>query len=268
MSTDSFKEAAQQRPQFGVGIMYPAAGIIESIGAGWDWIWLDTQHGQADYSILLEMVRTSQAMKLAAIVRPASHEQGTLGRVMDMAPDGLIIPQVDTVEQAQKIVSATRFPPLGDRSYGGRRVIDKGGRGYYQSANEQVTVLVQIESPEAIDNAEAIASVDGIDGLFFGPDDVKMRLGLPIDSSLGEPQLAAALESVSQSARSAGKLCGCVAVTQQAAKQVVDAGYRVIVATADVALLRTSVALKLAEFKPLRDQTGLKANAGDMSSSY
>ena len=142
----------------GLSLNYPAPGIIECMGAGWDWLWIDGQHGQMDYQSMLQCVRTADACGLAPIPRVSRHEPGTIGPVMDMKPAGILVPMVDTVAQARNIVEAVYFPPLGKRSFGGRRVTDVGGRNYYQTANEDTLLVVQIETPEGAANAEAIAA--------------------------------------------------------------------------------------------------------------
>jgi 2-keto-3-deoxy-L-rhamnonate aldolase RhmA len=110
-------------------------------------------------------------------VRVAGHEAGPIGLALDMGATGVIVPCVDTAEQARALVTAAKFPPLGNRSYGGRRPIDLHGRMYAHTANEDTLLLLQIESPLAITNAEQIAAIPGVDGLFLGPDDIMFRRG-------------------------------------------------------------------------------------------
>ena len=95
----------------GMGFMYPAAGIIEGAGRGWDWAWIDGQHGEMDYRTTLECVRVAQACGLLPVVRVPGHEYGFIGPAMDMAPAGIMIPMVDTAEQAQQLVESMRFGP-------------------------------------------------------------------------------------------------------------------------------------------------------------
>ena len=108
----------------GFGLGLPAAAIIEHACGGWDWLWIDGQHGQHDYRSMLECVRAADACDIAPIVRVPGHDYGTIGRVLDMRPAGIMVPMIDTAEDARAVVDAVRFPPLGKRSYGGRRSID------------------------------------------------------------------------------------------------------------------------------------------------
>ena len=171
-------------PQLGLNVSYPAAGVVERIGPDWDWIWLDGQHGQIGYGEMLQLVRACDLIQRPAFVRVPGHEAGPIGLRLDMGATGIIVPCVDTPEQAQALVDAAKFPPLGERSFGGRRPIDFNGRTYSNTANEHTILVVQIETLQAIDNAEKIAVILGVDALFFGPDDVMLRRGFPIHPCL------------------------------------------------------------------------------------
>src|ERR1051326_7954884 len=117
-------------PQLGICVSYPAPGIVERIGIDWDWIWVDGQHSDQSYQETLAIVRACDLVQRPAMVRVPSHEFGGIGRALDMGATGVIVPLVDTPEQARAVVRAAKFPPLGGRSYGGRRPIDSLGRLY------------------------------------------------------------------------------------------------------------------------------------------
>jgi len=225
----------------GFAVTYPAAGIVESIGKEWDWIWIDGQHGQMDYRTQLECVRTAASVSRLTVVRVPGHEYGIIGPVMDMAPDGIMVPMVDTADQAGGVVQAVRFPPVGNRSYGGRRVIDVGGRDYCKRAAEECALVVQIETPEAVDNVEAIAATEGVDVLFVGAADMRLRLGIDMGTPITESgELADAMAKTAQAAAKAGKFCGCVAMTPDLLKMAVSLGYQLIGGGGDIAFLRES----------------------------
>lgn len=234
----------------GLVLNYPAPGIIECMGAGWDWLWIDGQHGQMDYQSMLQCVRTAEACGLAPIPRVSGHEVGTISLVMDMRPAGMLVPMVDTVEQAMNIVEAVYFPPLGKRSFGGRRVVDVGGRDYCQTANDDTLLVMQIETPEGAANAEAIAALDGVDALFVGPDDTKVRLGIPINTRIAESdELARMMEGVAKAARNAGKFVGCPVGDLESFAMVLGLGYRLMACGGDVPFLRTMSAARLKELR-------------------
>jgi 4-hydroxy-2-oxoheptanedioate aldolase len=230
----------------GFGLMYPAPGIIEAIGRGWNWVWIDGQHGQHDYASLLECVRAADACGLGSIVRVPSLEFGAIGRVLDMRPSGIMIPMVETADQARAAANAAKFPPIGSRSYGGRRPIDLHGRAYFQTANEETLLVLQIETPLGAANAAEIARVEGADALFFGSDDMKMHLGIPIDMPAEmSPELAEAMKATTEATRLSKRLAGCVAASGGALRNAVKLGYRLIVGGSDVGFLRGAAASTL-----------------------
>lgn len=186
--------------------MYPAPGIVERIGPDWDWIWLDGQHGQlGGYTEMLAMVRACNLIQRPAFVRIPGQDPSWISLALDMNADAVIVPQVDSAEEAAKMVQSAKFPPLGDRSYGGRRPIDFKGRTYCEQANGETLLVCQIESLEALQNADAIAAVPGVDALFLGPDDLFLRKGAPMDAPRDEAMLADALRTVVEACRAHGK---------------------------------------------------------------
>jgi len=238
----------------GFSLSLPAAAIIETASTGWDWVWIDGQHGQHDYRTILESVRVADACGIAPIVRVPGHEASLIGRALDMRPAGIMVPMVDTPDDARRVVEAARFPPLGKRSYGGRRAADLEGREYVETADERMLLLAQIETIEGVRNAQAIAATEGVDVLFFGPDDMKVRLGIPINASINEsPKLAEALEQTVTAAKSAGKITGCVTPTAEVLKLAVSLGCSLLVGGGDVAFLRTTAPAKLAELRAVLD---------------
>ena len=234
----------------GVSITYPAPGMLEIFGAGWDWTWIDGQHGQLDYRTILECVRVSDAMGLAPVVRVPGHEYGIIGPMIDLRPSGIMVPMVDTAEQARQVVKAARFPPLGKRSYGGRRIRDLEGVDYFRTANTEMLVLAQIETPEAVAHAEAIAATPGVDALFLGADDLKIRLGLPGTLSVTDSDaLIRAMEQTSRAAKNTGKFAGCVALNVPTLSLAISQGYRIIAGGGDVPFFREVAGKKLKEFR-------------------
>ncbi len=188
-------------------------------------------------------------MNLGTVMRIATLDPLQLGYYADLAPSAIMIPMINTADQAREVVAGLRFPPLGNRSYGGRRVIDLHGREYHREV--PLLVVAQIETLEAVDNAEAIASVEGIDALFFGPDDMRCQLGLPMDASaLENEKMRAGAERTAQAAANTGKFVGTVALMPDAIQVYMDFGYRIFVVGGDIIFLRGSAAEKLKEIEP------------------
>ena len=234
----AFRKALQSGvPQLGCNFMYPSPGAIERIGGDWDWIWIDGQHGQQSYESTMACVRACHLIGRAAIPRVASHEPGAIGQVLDMGAAGVIVPVVNTVEEARLLVRAAKFPPLGQRSYGGRRPIDLWGRGYSDTANDDTLLIVQIESPEAVENAEAIAAIPGVDALFLGPDDILLRRGVPPLAPRTRENLGPDMEAVARACRNQGKASVCVGIGRDPLRLCLEVGYSMIVAGGDVPFL-------------------------------
>jgi 2-keto-3-deoxy-L-rhamnonate aldolase RhmA len=239
MNGKTFRAAlASGVPQFGLCIMYPCPGELERIAPDWDWLWIDGQHGEMGYEDLLAMVRACDAVGKPAFVRSPSHDTGRIGLALDTAAAGVIVPLVDTSEEARKLVHAAKFPPIGGRSYGGRRPVDLHGRLFSDKANEEVLLIVQIESPQAIENADAIAAVPGVDVLFLGPDDVMMRRGFSMDSPRSKNTLGSDMQAVVAACRKHGKFSLASGGTNaDMIRFCVEAGFNMIVAGGDIRFL-------------------------------
>jgi len=237
---NNLREELEKGPMLGFGIMWPQVGMIERIGPDWDWFWIDGQHGELDYSDVLAAVRASNLVRRPAVVRVPGHEPGPIGKMLDTACEAVMVPMVETAEEARALVRAAKFPPLGSRSYGGRRPVDLFGRSYSHADRPQPMLVCQIETVEGARNAPSIAAVDGVDALFFGPDDMAMRMGMPMDQPRPKGCFDKEWESVARAAAKAGKFCGGVFTTPDVLRQAVAMGYRLIVASADSALVPAS----------------------------
>lgn len=227
-------------PQFGLAVTYPSPGVVERIGADWDWIWIDGQHGELGYSETLQLVRACDLIGRPAMVRVPGHEAGPIGLALDMGAAGIIVPCVDTPEQARAVVDAAKFPPLGKRSYGGRRAIDRRSRTYSDTANHDTLLVAQIETPEAIDNVDQIAAIAGVDALFLGPDDLLLRRGLSMDAPRSKENLGVELECVIRACRKHGKFGVMVGVGAALRELGLEMGFQMIVSGADVPFLANS----------------------------
>lgn len=242
MNRTSFRNALESgAPRFGINMMYPLPGAIERIGPDWDWIWIDGQHGEIGYANMLAMVRACNQIGKPAFVRVPHHEFGSIGLALDAAPSAVIVPVVDTVEQAKAVVNAAKFPPIGGRSYGGRRPVDLADRLYSETANEDVLLVVQIESPEAIDNADAIAALPGVDALFLGPDDIMMRRGYAMSATRSADTLGNDMKAVVAACRKHGKFSvASGGVNPKMVRYAVEVGFNMIVAAADMRFLASA----------------------------
>lgn len=248
---------------------YPAPGIIERVGGDWDWIWLDGQHGQlVGYDTMLSMVRACNFIKVPAFLRVPGNDPVWIALGLDMNADGIIVPQVDTVEDALKAVRAGKFPPLGNRSYGARRVIDVLGRGFSDDANTRTRIICQIESTEAVENAAAIAAIDGVDGLFFGPDDWALRQGISMTAARDNSVLLQAVTTVADACRAAGKDCFAPGLGAEGTAMMASAGVNYIVAGSDVPFLALSSQNASAVSRDAANGVIREAGATEATSTY
>lgn len=159
-----------------------ATSVEIAAQAGFDWLLLDFEHGSGSFSQLRAMLLACQAAQVAPIVRIRSIDPDTVKFVMDSGAAGIMFPYVSTAEEAEQAVRAIKYPPRGSRGVAGIIRATNYGQdwhAYFQEANERSLVVVQIETPQAVQCAEDIASVDGVDVLFVGPLDLSVNLGTP-----------------------------------------------------------------------------------------
>jgi 4-hydroxy-2-oxoheptanedioate aldolase len=141
----------------------------------------------------------------------------------------VIVAQTERVAQARLMAEVAKFPPLGNRSFGSRRLIDLYGRNYWETANREQLLILQVESPEALRRAPELAAVVGVDGLMFGPDDFTLRLGKPMEASSTNPEVWAAAVETARAAREEGKRAmGFAMPTTASIEAAVRAGFQMI----------------------------------------
>jgi 4-hydroxy-2-oxoheptanedioate aldolase len=242
----------------------PAANIVERMCQGWDFVWIDAQHGQHSYDSVLQAVRAAAVIGVDALVRVPGHEYGVLGPFADLASSAIMVPMVEDAAQAASVTRALRFPPTGNRSYGGRRMIDLYGRTYHHE--RELLVIAQIETLESVDNAASIIATDGIDMLFFSPDDMKVRLGIDVDTPIRQNELLMdGMKRVAAAAVDAGKFVGCVAGSPDILVAALDMGYRLFGCGSDIGFIRTSAAARLEETRAALAGKGYGPTAADGS---
>lgn len=225
-----FKQALREGPvQLGFWLALADPDIAEiCAGQGYDWLLIDGEHGPQTLPGIVGQLRAVEATPpCSAIVRIAGHDPVTIKQVLDLGAQTLMVPMVETAEQAQAIVIASRYPPAGERGLGGTRAARWGGYpAYVAEANAQVCIIAQIETATAVDNIEAIAAVDGIDALFLGPADLAATEGL-----LGASNFDALFKLTGEAlARmvATGKPAGILSRDERLVQQFLDGGARFI----------------------------------------
>ena len=213
-----------------------AAGIVGR--AGFDWVCIDAQHGFIDAAEVRVMLGGLGLGACPAIVRTPWHDPGFAMRALDAGASGILFPTIEDSEQARQAVAACRFPPAGYRSWAALGL--HGDRP--AAANDAVSCGVMIETQAALTNVEAILDVPGVDFAFVGPDDLAISLGHAPTTEPTEPEVLAAIEHVraacSDRGLPAGIYCGSTAMVRRWAA----AGFRILAATSDTALLAEATA--------------------------
>ncbi len=224
----------------GYASSYPHPGAIQFGCRGWDLLWMCSQHGHYTYDNTYSCLLAAESLGINTMIRVPGHEPDYLSRILDLAPDAVMIPLVNTAEQARAIARIATYPPHGVRSFGGPRNLAVVGDDFYKKTYP--LIITQIESEEGVRNAEEIINTPGVDMLFFSPDDMRLSMGIPFEIGVEDhPVLRQHLHTVAQACHEAGKLCGVVAVTDALQKLCIEEGYRMIVCAGDTFFLRHSL---------------------------
>ena len=260
-----FQKLRDGKVVLGLSNSYPASGIIDGMCPGWDFVWIDGQHGQHSYESIFHAVQAASSVSVDALIRVYTHESGNLCLYADLFPAAIMVPMVNSAAEARAVVNGLYFPPLGNRSYGGRRIIDMNGREYYKET--ELLVVAQIETLEAVDNAYDIINTEGVAALFFGPDDMKVRKGISINTSISESkELREAMEVTAQAAKKAGKFCGIVAANRKDFATAVNMGYQLIAVGGDSGFVRAGASERLKEFRnEITEGAKIKVESGKNS---
>ena len=240
LPVNTFKAAlARKQAQIGlwVGLADPYAAEMLAT-TGFDWLLIDGEHAPNDLRSTLAQLQAVAPYAVHPIVRPVEGSTAIVKHALDIGAQTLLVPMVHTAEQAQQVVAATRYAPRGTRGLGS--ALARASRwssveGYAMHADEEICVLVQAESREALSNLEAIASVDGVDGVFFGPADLSAsmgHLGRPND-----PEVLAAIDTGIATVLRAGKAPGILATDPVLARRYLADGALFVAVGIDALLL-------------------------------
>jgi 4-hydroxy-2-oxoheptanedioate aldolase len=205
---------------------------------------LDLQHGMFGLDSLVPLLQAVSAGPAEPWVRVPSLDNATIGQVLDAGAYAVIGPGVDTPAQAAAFVAATRYPPQGRRSYGPARAALYGGPDYLEHANDVVMSWAMIESAAALEAVSEIAATPGLTGLFVGPNDLAMSLGVP--AGRPAPEVDRAWQRVLDAAHGAGIAAGSFCTTAPIAQRLAGLGYDLVVPMNDIMLLRAAAAESIA----------------------
>jgi len=247
-----FREALEARSrQVGLwmGLADPYAAEI-CAGAGFDWLLIDAEHAPNDLRSVLTHLQVLAAYPVSPVVRPAVGDEVSLKGLLDVGARNLIVPMVESAAQAAALVAATRYPPRGVRGVGS--ALARASRwnrraGYLDRADEEVCLVVQIESRAGLERAAEIAAVDGVQGVFVGPADLSASLGHL--GRPGHPDVVAAIEEVAAGTLAAGKAVGILTSDETLARGYLARGFSFVAVGVDTTLLARATSDLAARFK-------------------
>ena len=237
---NAFKQAlAQGRVQIGLWSSLSHNYSAEIVaGSGYDWILLDMEHSPNDLKSVLSQLQAIAPYSAEPLVRLYRFDKDLVKLYLDMGVRGFVFANVESAEMAREIVASTRYPAQGGfRGVAGQQRGNRWGRvhGYAQHAHEQLCLMLQVESVAGVENAKAIAQVEGVDGIFVGPNDLAACLGHMGHSN--HPEVQKVIHQVLDTIRACGKAPGILAVVEEDAKRYIEWGYTMVGIGSDQGLL-------------------------------
>jgi 4-hydroxy-2-oxoheptanedioate aldolase len=249
---NTFRDALRAgQTQLGFWLGYTDPNVAESVApCGYDWLLIDGEHAPNDVRQVLQQLRAVAPYPVHPIVRPVQADVALVKQLTDIGAQTLLVPVIDSAEQAEQMVQAMRYPPEGIRGVGS--ALARASRwnqveGYLKAANEQMCLLVQAETLTAMANLASIAAVDGVDGVFFGPADLSASMGLI--GQPGHPDVQRAILEGIATVRAAGKAAGVLAADPVIARRYLEAGAQFVAIGADTSLLVQAARERLATLR-------------------
>lgn len=253
MENTAKRALADGRKLLGVWLQMIDPAVTEIIGVcGYDVLLIDMEHGLGSVRDATQAMRAAGASTATPVVRVPSNDPVVLKSLLDQGAPGLMVPMIDTPEQAKAVVAACRYPPKGNRGLavgitrGARYGMDVA-EDYVASVEAETLVICQIETVRAVENAAAIAAVDGVDMLFIGRNDLAADAGHILD--LDHPDVEAMVDSVVSAAKAAGKTVGTVPSAGRGWEKLFDDGFDLVIPSSDIAILRAFGQDEVASFK-------------------
>src|SRR5579872_5969723 len=239
---NSFKQALKSgRLQIGFWHSLSSHIAVEILAdSGFDWILIDTEHAPNELPMVHTQLMAACGGTAHAVVRPAWNDPVIIKRLLDIGAQSLLIPYVETEEEARRAVMSVRYPPDGFRGVAGLTRASRYGRikGYHAAANAEICLLVQVETKRGLENLESIAAVEGVDGVFVGPGDLSAALGF-----LGQPnhpEVVRIIEDMIQRIKRAGRAPGILTGDAELAQRYIELGSLFAAVGSDIGLLRAA----------------------------
>lgn len=252
MPHNAFKAAlAQNQAQLGIWAGFATGYAAEIIaGLGYDWMLIDGEHAPNTVPSILAQLQAVAPYATAPIVRAVTGDPVLIKQLLDVGVQTLMVPMVESAEQARELVRAMRYPPHGMRGVGGgltRATRWDGVAGYLANAHTELCLIVQVESRAGIESAAEIAAVEGVDAVFIGPADLSISLGHP--GNPGHPEVQERIRDAVDATLAAGKVCGILAPAQDDARRYMSWGCQFVAVGIDISLLRQAAQANLACYR-------------------
>ncbi len=252
MRPNRMKRAIKEgKPALGIMIGSVSPLAAEAVAkTGFDWVMIDLQHGEPQLSNVVSLLQGISTTDATPFVRVPINAFAPINRALDLGAYGIVVPLVNTPEDAAAAVHAARYPPLGARSYGPiRAALYAGGDDYFSASNDEVALIAMIETAEGVKNVREIVGTDGIDGCYIGPNDLSISYGVSPGGDTGEAMaepVETAMATVLTACKEAGKAAGIHVYNAKAANRRFKQGFNFVSISNEINLMRAAVA---AEFK-------------------
>jgi len=239
------------KPAVGAMVVMPTAASVELLAAlGFDWVLIDSEHGPIDIETVHHMVRATNGTSTAPIVRVTWNLDWLAKRALDVGAMGILMPFVNSKDEAVRAVRALKYPPEGDRGFGPLFAAPRWGMSlpeYMKAANNQVLAMVQIEHIDAVRQIDDILSVPGIDVAFIGPYDLSGSIGLL--GQVGHPKVQEAIDTVLAAAKRARVPLGIFATTPEEINKRIEQGFQVVLVGVDAMFLTAGAKSLIGQIK-------------------
>lgn len=229
-----------------ITINSPAVAEIMS-HIGLDWLWFETEHSSLTLDNVLTMLQATNGADVSTVIRVPWNDKTMIKRALDLGPDGIIVPLVNTREEAEAAVRAMKYPPLGERGAGLARAQCYGLHmgEYMETANNEVTTILMIEHIQAVENVDEILKVKGVDSVMVGALDLSGSMGML--GQTGDPKVEGAIQKVLASCKKAKVPCGIITVAPEQANERIKQGFTNIIMGIDVLFLHSAARGALAQ---------------------
>lgn len=260
-----FKQGlASGQTQYGLWLGLPNNTVAEiAAGAGFDWLLIDHEHAPFELSDIMAHLQAMAPYDVAPIVRPVDDNPALLKKLLDIGAQSFLVPMIDTAEQAAAVVQALRYPPEGKRGLGASMA--RGARwnqvpGYLHKANQEICLIVQVETVSAMANLGEILTVEGVDGVFIGPSDLSASMGHI--GNPGHPEVVAAISGGLAAINAAGKYAGLLCMDPTMVEGYVAQGANFVGVGVDTLILSQGARMLADTFKSDEPVTAPKPTAG------